>query len=135
MRVAVYFNIRRRVFSVKALDGPSRGRVIGHHTYVPLLDVCFRVSQAGRARVLETGQKNVHAFVVGTMSDPQSDEWRLRRFRYEMQVVGPKRYAVYYNPKRDAEFMTKDGPIRAANVVELSVDQGVPSIQAIVEEN
>lgn len=49
------------------MEGPDKGRVIAHTAEVFLEDVTFKVSQAGRARVLREKSKNVHAGVVGTM--------------------------------------------------------------------
>ena len=65
MKVFVYFNLHRKLFSVKALEGPDKGKVIGHTTYLWLKDVTFKVSEAGRQRVLREKRKNVHAGVVG----------------------------------------------------------------------
>lgn len=65
MRVFVYRNLRKSCYSVKALEGPNKGKVIAHAKYLVLTDCTFKVSKAGRERVLMTGQKNVHAGVVG----------------------------------------------------------------------
>lgn len=43
----------------------QRGLVVGHTKEIALTDVHFVVREGGRRRVLETGVKNVHAFVVG----------------------------------------------------------------------
>jgi len=69
MRVFVYFNLHRKLFSVKALEGPKKGRVIAHSQTVFLSDVEFRVSEAGRQRVLKEQRKNVHAGARGTWLD------------------------------------------------------------------
>ena len=64
-RVFVYFNLHRKLWSVRALDGPHKGRVIAHKRGVVLQGVSPRVSQAGRERVLRERKKNVHAGLVG----------------------------------------------------------------------
>lgn len=64
-RVYVYFNLHCKLWSVRALDGPHKGRVIAHKRGVVLQDVTPRVSQAGRERVLRERKKNVHAGLVG----------------------------------------------------------------------
>jgi hypothetical protein len=69
MKVFVYFNLHRKVFSVKALEGPNKGRVVAHRPTVFLVDAEFRVSRAGRARVIAEQRKNVHAGVVGQWND------------------------------------------------------------------
>lgn len=57
----------RGTYSIKALNGPLKGRVIAHAEKVYLSDVEFKVNEAGRQRVLKTGHKNVHAGVVGEL--------------------------------------------------------------------
>ena len=69
MRVFVYFNLHKKCLSVKALEGESKGRVIAHADSVELVNATFKVSQAGRQRVLRERRKNVHAGVVGTMTN------------------------------------------------------------------
>ena len=60
MKVKVYFNLHKKCFSVQ-----HRGMVIAHRDKLILANVTFKVSQAGRARVLKTRHKNVHAYVAG----------------------------------------------------------------------
>jgi len=67
-RVEVYWNLHKDCFSVRALSGPDRGRVIAHTRLIDLADVTFVVQPGGRARVLAEGRKNVHAFVRGTVT-------------------------------------------------------------------
>jgi len=64
-KVFCYYNLHKKCFSVKALSGPNKGRVIAHSNTVMLSNVQFRVSEAGRQRVLREKRKNVHAGVVG----------------------------------------------------------------------
>ncbi len=66
-KVAVYFNLHKKVFSIKALSGEFKGRVIAHSEYVELENCKFKVSEAGRQRVLREKRKNVHAFVTGDL--------------------------------------------------------------------
>lgn len=72
--VDCYWNLHRRVFSVRSRSGPDRGRVIAHATSVRLRGVTFVVSEAGRSRVIREGSKNVHAFMRGawTADAPES---------------------------------------------------------------
>jgi hypothetical protein len=67
-RVEVYWNLHKDCFSVRALSGPDKGRVVAHTRIIDLADVTFVVRPAGRARVLAEGRKNVHAFVRGTVT-------------------------------------------------------------------
>jgi hypothetical protein len=74
MKVFVYKNLHATrknsgitVYSVKALDGPDKGKVVARSSHVLLEDVRPKVSQAGRARVLRENRKNVHAGLVGEL--------------------------------------------------------------------
>lgn len=67
MKVRVYRNLHKRCLSVQAKVN-GRWKVIDHVDQITLVDVSFRVSQAGRDRVLREKRKNVHAFVCGTVA-------------------------------------------------------------------
>ena len=117
MRVFVYFNLHKKVFSVKALEGPDRGRVIAHRTELNLGNAVFKVSAAGRARVLCEQRKNVHAGVVG--------EWSGTVQPIENGV------AVTYNPYKYSSFvnLTTEEPIFNAREVHLK-DRRITAILA-----
>ena len=68
MRVFVYYNLHKKCWSLKALSGNQKGRVVAHGDAVELKDCEFKVSEAGRQRVLRERQKNVHAGVAGTLT-------------------------------------------------------------------
>lgn len=106
MKVFVYFNLHKRLFSVKALEGANKGRVIAHVDNVSLSDVTFKVSQAGRQRVLREQRKNVHAGVVGTL----------------VPMLCGTGLQVTYNPYKYDTFVCKDTelPILAAGAAKLS---------------
>lgn len=65
MRVFVYFNLHKKVFSVKALEGENKGRVVAHVNRILIDRPEFIVSESGRQRVLRDRSKNVHAGVRG----------------------------------------------------------------------
>lgn len=68
MRVFAYYNLHKHVWSLKSLQKDFHyGRVVIHADAVLLGNCLFKVSNAGRRRVLETGRKQVHAGVVGTI--------------------------------------------------------------------
>ena len=99
MRVYVYYNLHKHCFSVRALEGPQRGRVVEHCRNILLEHVQFKVSAAGRARVLREQRKNVHAGAVGhVVSDLNS---------YADRVRSCSR-AVTYNPYKYSSFVFKD---------------------------
>ena len=68
-KVFAYRNLHRQCWSVKALEGPLKGRVIYHANDLTLGWCDFKVSQAGRQRVLSEQKKNVHAGVVGYLTE------------------------------------------------------------------
>lgn len=95
MRVFVYYNLHQQTWSIKALEGPDKGRVIHHSDYVVLHNARGKVSEAGRQRVLRELRKNVHAGIVG--------EW------YEMpraHSIPPRK--VTYNPYKYSQFVYAD---------------------------
>ena len=69
MKVFVYFNLHKKLFSIKAMEGEKKGKVIGHVPAIVLDNAKFKVSEAGRQRVIREKRKNVHAGVVGDMND------------------------------------------------------------------
>jgi hypothetical protein len=93
MKVFVYKNLHRGCFSVKALEGDRKGRVIAHVSSIKLTDCQLKVSQAGRARVLRKRQKNVHAGVRG--------QWNPEEFA----VITDKMTKVRYNPYEVSTFV------------------------------
>ena len=67
MRVRVYYNLNRAVWSIKAMEGEFKGRVIGYADAVVLSNAHTVVSEAGRQRVLRERRKNVHAYIEGEL--------------------------------------------------------------------
>lgn len=106
MRVFVYFNLHKKVWSVRALEGPDKGRVIQHVSSLVLTQCAFKVSEAGRHRVLREKQKNVHAGIVGTLVDT-------------LPVGLEVTHRLTYNPYRFATFVDADTlePVHAAACV------------------
>ena len=64
----VYFNLTKKLYSLRPCEGPNKGKVVGHCTSVSMRDVKFRVSEASRQRVLRDKQKNVHATARGIVT-------------------------------------------------------------------
>lgn len=62
MKAFVYRNLHRRCWSLK---DRSTGRVRKHLDFVLIHNCEFRVSEAGRQRVLREKRKNVHAGISG----------------------------------------------------------------------
>lgn len=100
--VQVYRNTHKGGYSVR-----QNGLVVGHTRYATLLDADFVVQEAGRRRVVQTGRKNVHAWVSGT--------WVTARRQEEVDDMVP----IHYNPKRDTCFMSHARTVRNARIVYL----------------
>ena len=114
MRVRVYFNLHKKMFSVVALTGHFRNKVIFHANKIMLKDAKFRVQLAGRKKVLSEKKKNVHAFVYGYIS--------------KENITNDKLVSVTYNPYKYASFVLKDSklPIYKSNFVIMNVENNVP---------
>ena len=95
MKVFVYKNLHKGCFSVKALEGEKKGRVIAYVNSIELTDCLFKVSQAGRAKVLCKRQKNVHAGVCG--------QWNLEK--NAVIIDADKMTKVRYNPYELSTFV------------------------------
>ncbi len=68
VRVFVYRNLHTGTWSVKALQGPESGRVIGHPEAVTVEGAELRVNAKGRDRVRSECVKGVHAGVVDVVA-------------------------------------------------------------------
>ena len=98
MRVQVYWNLHKMCWSVVALEGENKGRVIDYASYVTIRDATLVVQPAGQARVRLEGRKNVHAFVRGEVA--------LLPLKEEGESRPTRTYGrIRYNPYRDACFM------------------------------
>jgi len=106
MKVFVYRNLHKKCWSVKALSGPHKGLVIAHLKELTLVDCIFRVSEAGRQRVIKTKRKNVHAGVVGYLTTTEAS---------------PSMKKVRYNPYEAGcfKFVETKEPIHKSSIVRL----------------
>lgn len=110
MRVVVYKNLNLGNWTVAEVSGRSgRGRKIAGVASVVLADVTFHVQPAAQRKVAEGAARSVHAWCIGDVSEP---------------ISNPRRKTeVTYNPRRGAEFTTRDGrAVHAAECIEFSSD-------------
>jgi hypothetical protein len=89
--VEVYFNLHKKVFSIR---DKKTGLVVAHSPSVSLVNVKYKVSKAGRARVLREQKKNVHALIVGEFAGTVPT--------FETTAQG------YYNPYLYESFVDKE---------------------------
>lgn len=98
-RVKVYRNLHLgRDVGVKFYSVVKNGLVVTHVSSIMLKDVKFVVQPAGREKVRRTGRKNVHAFVVGTVTPSGMGTDKL----------GVLPIKVTYNPRTDDKFKSGD---------------------------
>jgi hypothetical protein len=118
MKVRVYFNLRKRRFSV--LSKQARGWLLMMHTdYINLTNAEFKVSEAGRQRVLREKRKNVHAFVEGFVTSKEDLSSTLKMHAiFGMPIIMD---AVSYNPYKAGTFMQGEAPIHTAKLVTLTL--------------
>lgn len=118
MKVFVYWNLHRGLWSVKALEGPQKGRVIDRVSEILLTDVEGKVSEAGRQRVLRERRKNVHAGIVGTLYHEARSESKL------IKDIGDR---ITYNPYKYREFVhtVDESPFEGSAYALLTADRAV----------
>lgn len=114
MHVEVYRNLHNGKFSVR--DRKTK-RVIAHCDEVTLAGAVFRVSQAGRERVLRERRKNVHAVIAGKLLEYKGAVsykgrsiadyvWQWADGLKRMAVIGMRE--VVYNPYKYTAFVLPD---------------------------
>jgi len=144
LKVFVYWNLPKECWSVKALNGTRKGKVIYHAEQVRVANPVGKVSEAGRQRVLREKRKNVHAGIVGELTDvigvqteaghdvhvsdlgwDQSERWI--NPKEGMTWTDPA--SVTYNPYKYKEFVCKafphegePAPQRAWGRMDIAVD-------------
>lgn len=110
-RYLIYRNLNNGKFSIK---DPKTGLVVAHSDNLKLEDCRFKVSQSGRKRAVETGQRNVHAYIeagVSARSDLTLYKGRTVEtiFDFPMPTLYERRTGVHYNPFRDESFVDDEG--------------------------
>jgi hypothetical protein len=108
-KVMVYYNLHKHTFSIKI-----REIVVAHVDYAKLKNVEFRVRTGGKEMVRAKKQKNVHAFVIGTLLD-------YCEHPCENLPEEPFGDVVTYNPYKYDSFIIKstEEPVFNADLVEM----------------
>lgn len=109
MRVKVFKNLNKGCLSIIAMEGPYKNKVVAYANSAYVNDgVEMRVSEASRQRVLREKVKNVHAFVIGSLSCIDLIE---TRYPVEDGILGlpvepdhPHERKIRYNPYLRGEF-------------------------------
>jgi hypothetical protein len=108
-KVMVYYNLHKHTFSVQ-----KNGIVVMHADYVKLKNVEFRVRQGGKEKVRKEKSKNVHAFVIGDLTD-------FCEYPCDEIPEEPTGDIVTYNPYKYDTFVYRDTeePILNAKEVDM----------------
>lgn len=103
--VFVYRNVTKKCWSVR-----SNGKVLFHTDSLMLEDCTFKVSEAGRQRVIARQRKSVHAGVEGTLTVQPGKALSFIKLR----ATGKQ---VCYNPYKNTSFISDGQHIEAAQQV------------------
>ncbi len=118
----VYRNLHKSCWSLK---NTKTGRVDFHASQVFLKGCAFKVSEAGRQRVIKTGRKNVHAGVTGYLTSWEEIQ-AYRTYGYDFEKRNSQRawLEANYKPYTSGNFNTHLGePIKSATYVHLGVSK------------
>ena len=97
-KVRIYRNLNRKCLSVQTMT--EKGwRVSKHVKSIKLKSAIFKVSEAGRQRVIREKRKNVHAYIEG---------YEIESFP---EGVKPSK-RISYNPYKSSHFFYADEPDR-----------------------
>jgi len=99
--IRVYYNFRRKLFSVQAKVN-NKWVVVEHTNSIVLRNAIFKVSEAGRQRVLKQKRKNVHAFIIG-----ERFPFIPKSFVYRDEVS--------YNPYKGPNFVIANQPEKSVD--------------------
>lgn len=114
MKCFVYRNLHKPgvTYSIKALEGEYKGRVIGYASELTVVDPLFVVREAGRQQVLQTQRKNVHAGIIGRVGAVSRYEDRLPTNIHRSHLIyftgTNKPVSVTYNPYKYATFVNRE---------------------------
>lgn len=119
----VYRNLHKDCWSLR--DEKTKRVERNWANYVELRNAEFKVSEAGRQRVLREKRKNVHAGVKGHIrerygSNVSITDHDIAYFR--KLEASPEYHEVYYNPYKCSTFMAGDTPVLKAKTAILFKD-------------
>jgi hypothetical protein len=96
VQLFVYYDLHRKTWSGKALEGRDKGKVIFKNDYIVLRNAHTSVGEGGRQRVIAEEAKNVHAGIVG--------EWDMDG---DLVYMPPSALEVTYDPYLFDQFFVK----------------------------
>ena len=130
MKVDIYFNLHKRVYSIRSREPHNYGKVIGHAHTIGIYPPKGVVSEKGRQRVLVEQRKNVHAVIRGELDMECLTEGWPDRYQWD---DGERLEQWVYNPYFYQEFVTAS-TANAVNdykwtYVHMTTNQGRPVVR------
>lgn len=125
MKAFIYRNLHKEgyTYSIRAVDGPHKGRVVGYASQLRVLRPTFHVSESGRKQVCLTGRKNVHAGVIGEVASVFGYAERLPNDLVTSPYQLPVRATeITYNPHLYESFVIKTSCIPIYSAVECYIN-------------
>ena len=132
------------MWSVKALDGQNKGKVVFHADRVWIQNATPKVSEAGRQRVIREQCKNVHAGIVGELASLGNVVHRIDGLSASECILTHDQItpvfesidnsvsaSLYYNPYKVDGFVYKNSgkPFVGSKLVWLKNDRSVVSFE------
>ena len=129
-KARVYRNLHQKCYSVQfkvanANEGKAARWIVGRHDHRVVLDnATFKVSEAGRQRVVREKKKNVHAFVTGSFQGyPFFEEDLAHFYGYSLVTYNPYKAGFFFEKTTGREvlgaervWLLEDGRCWAAGV-------------------
>jgi len=105
MKVSVYRNVTNGKLSIK-----YKNKVVGHCDEITMTGCIFSINKAGQKRVRDSGQKNVHALISGTILNCKGfNPFRFRELPENVcestEYTSPAHEIIKYNPYLNATFI------------------------------
>jgi hypothetical protein len=123
----IYWNLNRDCVSIQTqCPATKKYKVIGYARSVLMANVSFVVSESGRQRAIRDGQRNVHAFAVGTLV---AADWIENKTALPIDWNGAAVYAekhtrrISYNPFRGPDFTIDGLPVAKVPSMYLTGDK------------
>ena len=124
-KVRVHRNLHKGGFSVIAMTGPFKGLVVAHCEAACIDNVSFVVSKKGWQRYINSGVKNVHAFIEGNVDlEYVVPQWDPKRGWYDglfHRASDPLRTwsRIVYEPALRPHFKARNRNVSEASTVVL----------------
>jgi hypothetical protein len=106
--VQAYRNLNIRDHVAYSVRSKKTGRVVAHEPVVVVSDADLKVQPGGRARVLRTKRKAVHAFVEGCLEKPTKRARPLEPIRYNPYLFSSFVTANKLTPVTQADLVVLD---------------------------